>query len=1398
LPYVQISIIAGLLIAGIASAGIWFCGWEQEEHRTEYPFNIHGDEITAKFVFVGFREDPVDTLLFQDIHQALVDTIVWYIENHSRHKLEFSSETGILFKPGFSGFSSQQDSADTWMADLSAMSYRNKTDQDNSIPPSYFQLWTPLVSTWWCEGACATGSATHLFAEILYKIKSEYQNAAPAVPNPFENGVDALFFVFMSNDSPYDDDVGGMPYVRVDAVAVNYDTSFYSGLARHGNFFQGSGQEINVEDEVVYETLDIGEAAGGITHELVHTLGPGDGPPALQTVDSTSPEWYLYGNLNIMCQSRPSRVGLPPIGLGWLAEMPWYTANGSLIDFTGENLYGQTVYDLRDSRGKIYKFSLGEHPCGLEEYFLFGYHGENVIDQQGDGVDSVVASQGLEIWHCLGNRVFDIESALGKWDYPGAGLDTFLLPGGIPGLQPDFSAGFDNYDYWPMSSGEFRDHEEYETHQGTPFDFFRTDLTGPDAVYNNPEFSYRSQSNPRSFGYTHDIQGALPSRTWPQDEPSSLMVRIGPMDSDSVMVDFLSAPDGTANLDFSQCTAPGIVIPRLMETLEVQLETEFPDEISGVDIVLSRNAGWSFPDTLEHSFPIGDGDTIFAWTPDEGEHIADGMIKAVFRNPYSEHVYVASFPDTFTVAGTIVEDEIEDLVSPAGGENFHVSGGVEIKWTDYWEDTIASVDIYLTTNGTVWNRIHDAVPRAEYFQGPGQYNRFVAAVHSGDISSLAKVRLEFRDSGGAVATGVESHEFRIMPTLEAVFSDVTDNSQVSYEGTPYSAISIDAGGNGDATPDLLVSLQEGVQSYHFANQNIGGGVLEFADESFYGFVDNQPPPLGTGVVSADFNRDGFDDFFLCSIKNPGLYRFSSSSNKFENLPPDSFLTVPGDIAYMDSSFCASWFDYDRNGLLDLYVGCMSPHPENPEPSDDALFRQTESGKFERVTNSGLTSHRGTTFTVVCGDVLGSDGLYEVIVGDWTSGGTRLYRQQEDNTFIWDESNLPTLTGKVVGLRWCDTNRDNTLDLLVIRSGGDSSIYINNGNSFTLASSIPKISSTATTDIAPVDYDLDGWPDLVGSYVKTVYNDEPPTMSLDFNLGGFDGFGSNVFVRTTNALGLNTNSEDVWGQLLCDFNNDGSPDVFTGRVDDGILDEGLVYKNTYREQVSSSNKWVKVKLVPRDGLNTAVGAKVILEDNVGNPLGARIIDGGSGRGSQMPNVLTFGLGDYDDQLQVFVYWPTHPHEPQLTLVNPYGQSPHFGELVVIEENPDLEVLSDSISFGIESVPQTNLVNWVFTWKTNTLTAHSEDQVEISSLIGCGSIPPVLKSGVTGVVIFEPQFKATSNPASTYFLHRVEYRSVQCNVGCRFNYRVKSCSQPSECTGTEVPLKAASIKLCPVYH
>lgn len=143
----------------------------------------------------------------------------------------------------------------------------------------------------------------------------------------------------------------------------------------------------------------------------------------------------------------------------------------------------------------------------------------------------------------------------------------------------------------------------------------------------------------------------------------------------------------------------------------------------------------------------------------------------------------------------------------------------------------------------------------------------------------------------------------------------------------------------------------------------------------------------------------------------------------------------------------SFFDYDRDGDLDLYVandvkfsfdrpvsrttggtlGLSGPRDFEPDP--DTLYRNNGDGTFDVSDVSGIASHAGPSMGIVCTDY-DRDGDPDVFVGN-DSFANFLFRNNGDGTF--SEVGLLSgfacdLHGKVQATMGVDCGDDNNVRL----------------------------------------------------------------------------------------------------------------------------------------------------------------------------------------------------------------------------------------------------------------------------------------------------------------------------------------------------------------------------------
>ncbi len=127
---------------------------------------------------------------------------------------------------------------------------------------------------------------------------------------------------------------------------------------------------------------------------------------------------------------------------------------------------------------------------------------------------------------------------------------------------------------------------------------------------------------------------------------------------------------------------------------------------------------------------------------------------------------------------------------------------------------------------------------------------------------------------------------------------------------------------------------------------------------------------------------------------------------------------------------ATWLDFDRDGVLDLYLtngAHLAPSPL-PPPRGNWLYRGREQAPFQCVDESLGAGDTGYGQGSAAGD-FNADGFPDLYVGNY--GPNALYVNEGDGTFSWETTEPaladPAWTSSVV---WADINRDGLLDLYV--------------------------------------------------------------------------------------------------------------------------------------------------------------------------------------------------------------------------------------------------------------------------------------------------------------------------------------------------------------------------------
>ncbi len=248
---------------------------------------------------------------------------------------------------------------------------------------------------------------------------------------------------------------------------------------------------------------------------------------------------------------------------------------------------------------------------------------------------------------------------------------------------------------------------------------------------------------------------------------------------------------------------------------------------------------------------------------------------------------------------------------------------------------------------------------------------------------------------------------------------------------------------GDLTGDGLPEIVLG------SNQN---GIRLFLNEGKFRFRDitaeaglQSSKPWTTGIALADVNGDGLLDIYVCHAgKADPAQRanelFINQGLNAHGVPTFKEMAASYGIADEGWTTHAAFFDYDRDGYLDLFVVNNSPKP---------------------VVTMGEQNTRAVR------DSFGGDKLYHNVRGQFVdvSAQAGIYGSE---------------IGLGLGVAVSDFNRDGWPDIYVSNDFFERDyLYLNNGNGTfreVLEQEMPSI-SYASMGLDAADIDNDGWPDL---------------------------------------------------------------------------------------------------------------------------------------------------------------------------------------------------------------------------------------------------------------------------------------------------------------------------------
>lgn len=476
--------------------------------------------------------------------------------------------------------------------------------------------------------------------------------------------------------------------------------------------------------------------------------------------------------------------------------------------------------------------------------------------------------------------------------------------------------------------------------------------------------------------------------------------------------------------------------------------------------------------------------------------------------------------------------------------------------------------------------------------------------------------------------------------------------------------------NNDGLIDIFVSSSGLNTPCHLFRNNGDGTFTDVAEQA--GIADLNREGGVMDAVWGDFDNDGWTDLYIVKWSAPNRLFRNNRNGTFTDV------TLSSGTGDTGNGNAAIWFDYDGDGLLDLYVGNYFPssanlwhlhttrimhddfeHARNGGPN--VLYHNNGDGTFSNVAPKLGVDDRGWTLDVGACDLFNTGHMDLYLANDF--GQDIIFKNNGDGTFTDVTTHaLPTDTRKGMSVDFADLDGDGYPDIYVsnITKTGylvEGNFLWHNNQDGTFTDHAPALG----VDIGGwswgakfVDLDNDGEMEIIvlNGFVSAGSGDywfELGTMATtpgividdarnwppigNKSISGYER--SRLFIKegtryseVAEEAGL-TDLYDGRGLCIADFDNDGLPELF-------VANQGapfLVYKNAPQKR----NHWLGLQLIGAGRSNRdAIGARVTVSAK--QQRWVKWVDPGSGFASQSDRRLIFGLGNQKQVDTIEIRWP----------------------------------------------------------------------------------------------------------------------------------------------------------------
>ena len=406
-----------------------------------------------------------------------------------------------------------------------------------------------------------------------------------------------------------------------------------------------------------------------------------------------------------------------------------------------------------------------------------------------------------------------------------------------------------------------------------------------------------------------------------------------------------------------------------------------------------------------------------------------------------------------------------------------------------------------------------------------------------------------------------------------------------------------------------------------------------------------------GVAAGDFDNDGNIDLFVTGVRANTLYR-NRGDGTFQDVTKAAGLQSDGKW-----SVAAGWFDFDNDGLLDLFVvryvdwdpaqepfcgAAADPlfhrpgyrqycNPALYRPLANALYRNLGGGRFRDVSaETGIADYAGKGMGVAFGDFDG-DGRLDIFVANDTLPNFLFHNEGGRFRDIALEAGVAYCEdGKAVssmGVDFRDFDNDGREDLFITALSDESfPLFRGGADHFTDATDAIGLSATPFTgwSTGMFDFNNDGWKDLFVAAGHVMDNAEMSSSrrSRQPDLIFLNRIGRKFDLQTLPGEALHR------GAAFGDFDRDGRIDAVVTRLNE----PPLVLRN-----VTQGGNWLEFALLGRKSNREGIGAMIHITANAGQQWNR--VTTSTGYGGSSDRIVHFGLGAATLVSNVEIRWPS---------------------------------------------------------------------------------------------------------------------------------------------------------------